>query len=52
MWAKATTAPDLKANRLLRALEFLRHMDSADDGVRRVFQEVLAEFNAQLLHKP
>ena len=49
LWAKATAAPDLKANLLLRALEFLGHIDSADDGVRRVFQEVLAECNAQAI---
>ena len=49
VWAIATTNPDLKAKLLARALEFLGHIDSADDGVRRVFHEVLAECNAQAI---
>jgi hypothetical protein len=34
------------------ALEFLAFVDCVDDGMLRVFQELFAEFNAQLLHKP
>jgi hypothetical protein len=52
VWAMATTNPDLKAKLLARALEFLALVDSVDDGMLRGFQEMLAEFNAQLLHKP
>jgi hypothetical protein len=35
-----------------RALEFSALIDNADDRVLRVFQEVLAEFNAQLSREP
>jgi hypothetical protein len=49
VWAMATTNPDLKAK---RALEFLTLADCVDDGMLRVFQELFAEFNAQLLHNP
>jgi hypothetical protein len=52
VWATATTNPDLKAKLLARALEFLALVDCVDDGMLRGFQEMLAEFNAQLLHKP
>jgi hypothetical protein len=52
VWAMATTNPDLKANLLARALEFLALVEGVDDGMLRGFQELLAEFNAQLLHKP
>ena len=52
VWAMATTNPDLKAKLLARALEFLALADCVDDGMLRVFQELFAEFNAQLLHKP
>ena len=52
VWAMATTNPDLKANLLARALEFLALVEAVDDGMLRGFQELLAEFNAQLLHKP
>jgi hypothetical protein len=52
VWAMATTNPDLKATLLARALEFMTLVDRADDGMLHVFQELFAEFNAQLLHKP
>ena len=52
VWAMATTNPDLKAKLLARALEFMTLVDRADDGMLHVFQELFAEFNAQLLHKP
>ena len=52
VWAMATTNPDLKAKLLARALEFLALVDCVDDGMLRTFQELLAEFNAPLLHKP
>jgi hypothetical protein len=52
VWATATTNPDLKAKLLARALELLALVDCVDDGMLRGFQEMLAEFNAQLLHKP
>ena len=52
VWAMATTNPDLKAKLLARALEFLAFLDCVDDGILRVFQELSAEFNAQLLRKP
>ncbi len=52
VWAMATTNPDLKAKLLARALEFVALADSLDDGVLRGFQELLAEFNAQLFQKP
>jgi hypothetical protein len=48
----ATTNPDLKAKLLARALEFSTLVDCIDDGMLRTFQELFAEFNAQLLHKP
>jgi hypothetical protein len=44
--------PDLKAKLLARALEFSTLVDCIDDGMLRTFQELFAEFNAQLLHKP
>ncbi len=52
VWAMATTNPDLKAKLVARALEFLALVDCADDGLLRGFQELFAEFNAQLLQKP
>jgi hypothetical protein len=52
VWAMAITNPDLKAKLLARALEFLALVDCVDDGMLRGFQELFAEFNAQLLHKP
>ena len=52
VWAMATTNPDLKAKLLARALEFSTLVDCVDDGMLRTFQELLAEFNAPLLHKP
>ena len=52
VWAMATTNPDLKAKLLALALEFLTLADCVDDGMLRVFQELFAEFNAQLLHEP
>ena len=52
VWAMATTNPDLKAKLLARALEFLALIDNADDRLLRLFQEVLAEFNAQLPRTP
>jgi hypothetical protein len=52
VWAIATTNPDLKAKLLARALEFLALVDCVDDGMLRVVQELFAEFNARLLHKP
>jgi hypothetical protein len=52
VWAMATTNPDLKAKLLARALEFLALVDCVDDGMLRGFQELFAEFNAQLLQKP
>ena len=52
MWALATTNPDLKANILGWALEFLTLVDRVDNGMLRGFQELFTEFNAQLLHKP
>jgi hypothetical protein len=52
VWAVATTNPDLKAKLLARALEFLALVDCVDDGMLRGFQQLFAEFNAQLLHKP
>ena len=52
VWAMATTNPDLKAKLLARALKFLALVDCIDDGMLRTFQELFAEFNAQLLHKP
>ena len=51
-WAMATMNPDLKAKLLARALEFSTLVDCIDDGMLRGFQELIAEFNAQLLHKP
>ena len=51
MWALATTNPDLEAKLLAWALEFLTHVDRVDDGMLRGFQELFAEFNAQLLDK-
>jgi hypothetical protein len=48
----ATAEPDLKAKLLSRALEFWALIDDADDRLLRVFQEVLAEFNALPLRKP
>ena len=52
MWAMATMNPDLKAKLLARALEFLALVDCVDDGMLRVLQELVAEFNAELLPKP
>jgi hypothetical protein len=52
VWAMATTNPDLKAKLFARALEFLALVDCVDDGMLRTFQELFAEFNAQLLHQP
>ena len=52
VWAMATTNPDLKAKLLARALEFLALVDCVDDGMLRTFQDLFAEFNAELLHKP
>ena len=52
VWAMATTNPDLKAKLLARALEFSTLVDCIDDGMLRTFQELFAEFNAQLFHKP
>jgi hypothetical protein len=52
VWAMATAEHDLKAKLLSRALEFWALIDDADDRLLRVFQEVLAEFNAQPLRKP
>ena len=49
--AMATTKPDLKANLLSRALEFLALIENADDRLLRVFQEVMAELSAQHLRK-
>ena len=51
VWAMATTKPDLKANLLSRALEFLALTENADDRLLRVFQEVMAELSAQHLRK-
>jgi hypothetical protein len=48
VWAMATTDPDLKANLLARALEFLALVDGVNDGMLRGFQELLAELYAQL----
>jgi hypothetical protein len=48
----ATTNPDLKAKLLARALEFLALVDCVDDEMLRVAQELFADLNAQLLHKP
>jgi hypothetical protein len=42
----------VKAKLLSRALEFLALIDNADDRLLRLFQEVLAEFNAQLPRTP
>jgi hypothetical protein len=36
----------------LLLLEFSTLVDCVDDGMLRTFQELFAEFNAQLLHKP
>ena len=52
VWAMATAEPDLKAKLLSRALEFLALIDDADDRLLRLFQETLAEFNAQLPRTP
>jgi hypothetical protein len=52
VWAMVTTNPNLKAKLLARALEFSALVDCADDRVLRGIQELLAEFNAQLLQKP
>ena len=52
MWAMATAEPVLKAKLLSRALEFLALIDDADDRLLRLFQEALAEFNAQLPRTP
>jgi hypothetical protein len=51
VWAMATAEPVVKAL-LSRALEFLALIDNADDRLLRLFQEVLAEFNAQLPRTP
>ena len=52
VWAMATAEPDLKAKLLSRALEFWALIDDADDRLLRLFQEALAEFNAQLPRTP
>ena len=52
VWAMATTNPDLKAKLLAQVLEFLTLVDCIDDGMLRTFQDLFAEFNAELLHKP
>ena len=52
VWAMATTNPDLKARLLALALEFSTLVDCVDDGMLRTFQELFAEFNTQVLHKP
>ena len=52
VWAMATAEPVVKAKLLSRALEFLALIDNADDRLLRLFQEVLAEFNAQLPRTP
>ena len=52
VWAMATAEPVVKAKLLSRALEFLALIDNADDRLLRLFQEVLAEFNAQLPRAP
>jgi hypothetical protein len=44
--------PRSEGEALARALEFLALVDCVDDGMLRVFQELFAEFNSQLLHKP
>ena len=51
VWAMATAEPVVKAKLLSRALEFWR-IDNADDRLLRLFQEALAEFNAQLPRTP
>jgi hypothetical protein len=52
VWAMATAEPVLKAKLVSRALEFLALIDDADDRLLRLFQEALAEFNAQLPRTP
>ena len=52
VWAMATAEPVVKAKLLSRALEFWALIDDADDRLLRLFQEVLAEFNAQLPRTP
>ena len=52
VWAMATTNPDVKAKLLARALGFLTLADCVDDDMLRVFQELFAAINAQLLHDP